>query len=202
MKHKKWTESESEQLRQLYPTTLGKDLAQMFNCEVAQVYNRANRLGLNKNKEWLNDYYKKNYKGHERTQFKKGMKAWNRGMKGLNIGGKETQFKKGRTPHNIKPIGHRSLRDGYLVEKVEKGFEFVHVLLWKQHHGEIPPGKFVRFVDGNRKNICIENLMLIDRKAHMLKNSIQNFPEPLKQVIHIKKSITRKINQLEKHGTK
>jgi hypothetical protein len=35
----------------------------------------------------------------------------------------------------------------------------------------------------------------------MLQNSIQNLPEPIKQVIHIKKSITRKINQLEKNGT-
>jgi len=95
---KRWTEAESEQLRQLYPTTLGKDLAKMFNCEVAQVYNRANKLGLNKDKEWLNDYYKKNYKGYERTQFQQGMKAWNKGMKGLQIGGKETQFKKGQPP--------------------------------------------------------------------------------------------------------
>jgi hypothetical protein len=201
MKRKRWTEAETEQLRQLYPTTLCKDLAKVFNCEIAQVYNRANKVGLHKNAEWLLQHYKDTYKGHERTQFQKGMKSWNKGMKGLQIGGKETQFKKGQTPHNTKPIGHRSTRDGYLVEKTENGFEFVHVLLYKQHHGEIPAGKFVRFIDGNRQNICVDNLMLIDRKAHMLQNSIQNLPEPIKQVIHIKKSITRKINQLEKNGT-
>ena len=195
---KRWTEAESEQLRQLYPTTLGKDLAKMFNCEVAQVYNRANKLGLNKDKDWLNDYYKKNYKGHERTQFQQGMKAWNKGMKGLQIGGKETQFKKGQPPHNIKPIGHRSLRDGYLVERVEKGFEFVHVLLWKQHNGEIPKGMFVVFKDRNKNNITIDNLEVITRVEHMRRNHIQNLPEELKEVVHLKKSLTRKINSYGK----
>ena len=202
MKRKRWTDEESEQLRKLYATTLGKDLAKMFNCEVAQVYNRANKLGLHKNPDWLNQYYKENYKGHERTQFQKGMKAWNKGMKGLQIGGKETQFKKGQTPHNTKPIGYRSMRDGYLVERTANGFEFVHVLLWKQHNGEIPAGKFVVFKDKNRNNITIENLEIVTRIEHMKRNHIQNLPEPIKQVIHIKKSITRRINQLEKHGTK
>ena len=198
---KQWTEAETDELVKLYPTTLAKDLATHFGCSIKQIYNRAKRIDLKKDQEWLMSYYKENYKGYEHTQFKKGMKSWNKGMKGLQIGGKETQFKKGQTPHNTKPIGHRSTRDGYLVEKTENGFEFVHVLLYKQHHGEIPAGKFVRFIDGNLQNICIQNLMLIDRKAHMLQNSIQNLPEPIKQVIHIKKSITRKINQLEKNGT-
>ena len=198
---KRWTEAETDELVKLYPTTLAKDLATHFGCSIKQIYNRAKRIDLKKDQKWLMNYYKENYKGYERTQFKKGMKSWNKGIKGLQIGGKETQFKKGQTPHNTKPIGHRSTRDGYLVEKTENGFEFVHVLLYKQHHGEIPSGKFVRFIDGNRQNICVDNLMLIDRKAHMLQNSIQNLPEPIKQVIHIKKSITRKINQLEKNGT-
>jgi len=126
------------------------------------------------------------------------MKAWNKGMKGLQIGGKETQFKKGQPPHNIKPIGHRSLRDGYLVERVEKGFEFVHVLLWKQHNGEIPKGMFVVFKDRNKNNITIDNLEIITRVEHMRRNHIQHLPEELKEVVHLKKSLTRKINSYGK----
>jgi hypothetical protein len=201
MKRKRWTEAETAEFIQLYPCTMAKDLAKRFGCTVAQIYNKQQNTGVNKSTDFLHDYYKANFKGYPRTQFKKGMTSWNKGSKGIVTGGVETQFKKGQTPHNTKPIGHRSTRDGYLVEKTENGFEFVHVLLYKQHHGEIPAGKFVRFIDGNRQNICIDNLMLIDRKAHMLQNSIQNLPEPIKQVIHIKKSITRKINQLEKNGT-
>ena len=201
MKRKRWTEAETEQLRQLYPTTLCKDLAKVFNCEIAQVYNRANKVGLHKNAEWLLQHYKDTYKGHERTQFKKGMNSWNKGMKGLQIGGKETQFKKGQTPHNTKPIGHRSYRDGYLVEKTEKGFKFVHVLMWEAANGSVPRGLFVVFKDRNKANIVLDNLELIDRHEHMRRNTVHNLPEELKEVLHIKKSITRKINQLEKNGT-
>jgi hypothetical protein len=88
------------------------------------------------------------------------------------------------------------------VERVEKGFEFVHKLIWKQHHGEIPKGLFVVFKDRNKNNICIENLEIIDRVEHIRRNHIQNLPPELKEVVHIKKSITRKINQIEKNGTK
>jgi hypothetical protein len=199
---KYWTKEEAEQLQRLYPTTTGKDLALRFGCNVQQIYNRANKMGLHKDLDFLHQYYRENFKGHQATQFKKGMKSWNKGQKGLQIGGVETQFKKGRLPHNTKPIGFRSYRDGYLVERVEKGFEFVHKLIWKQHHGEIPMGMFVVFKDRNKNNICIENLEIIDRVEHIRRNHIQNLPQELKEVVHIKKSITRKINQLEKNGTK
>jgi hypothetical protein len=36
----------------------------------------------------------------------------------------------------------------------------------------------------------------------MRRNSVQNLPKEILEVIHIKKSITRKINQIEKNGTK
>jgi hypothetical protein len=199
---KYWTKKEAEELQRLYPTTTGKDLALRFGCNVQQIYNRANKMGLHKDLDFLHQYYRENFKGHQATQFKKGMKSWNKGQKGLQIGGVETQFKKGRLPHNTKPIGFRSYRDGYLVERVEKGFEFVHKLIWKQHHGEIPKGLFVVFKDRNKNNICIENLEIIDRVEHIRRNHIQNLPQELKEVVHIKKSITRKINQIEKNGTK
>jgi hypothetical protein len=199
---KQWTKKETEEFIQLYPTTMAKDLAKRFNCSIAQIYHKQQNTGVNKSTDFLHQYYKANFKGYEHTQFKKGMKSWNKGMKGLQIGGKETQFKKGQTPHNTKPIGFRSYRDGYLVERVEKGFEFVHKLIWKQHHGEIPMGMFVVFKDRNKNNICIENLEIIDRVEHIRRNHIQNLPPELKEVVHLKKSITRKINQIEKHGTK
>ena len=199
---KYWTKEEAEELQRLYPTTTGKDLALRFGCNVQQIYNRANKMGLHKDLDFLHQYYRENFKGHKATQFKKGMKSWNKGQKGLQIGGVETQFKKGRLPHNTKPIGFRSYRDGYLVERVEKGFEFVHKLIWKQHHGDIPKGMFVVFKDRNKNNICIENLEIIDRVEHIRRNHIQNLPPELKEVVHIKKSITRKINQIEKNGTK
>jgi hypothetical protein len=129
------------------------------------------------------------------------MTSWNKGTKGVMMGGVETQFKKGQNPHNTKPIGYRSYRDGYLVEKVETGFKFVHVLMWESINGPVPKGLFVVFKDRNKQNITLDNLELIDRHEHMRRNTVHNLPEELREVLHIKKSITRKINQLEKNGT-
>jgi len=199
---KQWTKKETEEFIQLYPTTMAKDLAKRFNCSITQIYHKQQNTGVNKSTDFLHDYYKANFKGHPATQFKKGMTSWNKGTKGLQIGGKETQFKKGQTPHNTKPIGFRSYRDGYLVEKTANGFKMVHVLMWESINGLVPKGFFVVFKDRNKANITLENLELIDRHEHMRRNTVHNLPEELREVLHIKKSITRKINQIEKNGTK
>jgi hypothetical protein len=186
-------------LRKIYANTITADLAKQFNCTVKQIYNKAKRLDLSKSLHYLQNYGGRIKETNIATQFKKGHKSWNKGLKGLHMGGVQTQFKAGGLPHNTKPIGYRSTRDGYQVEKTEKGFEFLHWLLWRQHNGEIPKGMFVVFKDRNRLNVCIENLELIDRSENMRRNHIQNLPAELRAVIHIKKQITRKINQ---HGTK
>ena len=199
---KQWTKKETEEFIQLYPTTMAKDLANRFNCSIAQIYHKQQNTGVNKSTDFLHQYYKSNFKGHSATQFKKGMTSWNKGTKGVMMGGVETQFKKGQNPHNTKPIGYRSTRDGYTVEKTANGFKLVHVLLWESINGPVPKGFFVVFKDRNKANITLDNLELIDRHEHMRRNTVHNLPEELREVLHIKKSITRKINQIEKNGTK
>ena len=201
MKRKRWTQQEAEELERLYPTTMAKDLAERFGCSVRQIYNKTKKIGINKDIEFLYQYYRDNYKGNPATQFKKGMTSWNKGTKGVVIGGVKTQFKKGQEAHNIKPIGHRSYRDGYMVEKTACGFKFVHIMMWEAINGPVPKGMFVVFKDRNKANIALDNLELIDRHEHMRRNTVHNLPEELREVLHIKKSITRKINQLEKNGT-
>ena len=91
---------------------------------------------------------------------------------------------------------------GSVLVSVDFGVDYVHRASYREFIGEIPPGMFVVFKDKNRQNICIENLEVIDRVEHIRRNHIQNLPQELKEVVHIKKSITRKINQIEKNGTK
>ena len=197
MRHN-WTKKEIEYLRINYSDMSTKEIAANLNLSASCVYNKAYDLGLYKSPE----YIAKNCRmitPNKQTQFGKGHEPWNKGKKGLQIGGKKTQFKKGIVPYNTKPIGYKSLRDGYLVERTEKGFEFVHVLLWKKHNGIIPKGKFVVFKDRNKQNICIENLEIIDRAENMRRNSIMNLPDEIREVVNIKKSITRHITE---HGKK
>lgn len=199
---KLWTVQETAEFIKMYPTTTSKVMAEYFNVPISKIYARASFLKLNKDKKWLHQYYKDNYSGYPATQFKPGCKSWNKGMKGLQIGGKATQFKKGRTPHNTKPVGYRSVRDGYLFERTDNGFEMVHVLLWERVNGKVPTGKILKFKDGNRQNICIENLEVIDRTELMRRNSIQNLPQQLLDVVRLKASLTRKINSYGKEQNK
>ena len=99
-------------------------------------------------------------------RFKKGQKAWNDGMKGLNIGGKETQFKKGSIPPNYKEIGtERITFDDYVEVKVSTNkWKAKHHLIWEKENGPIPKGHVVIFGDKNRRNFDINNLLLVSRK--------------------------------------
>ena len=42
--------------------------------------------------------------------------------------------------------------------------QFVHILVWKEHYGEIPDNAYVIFKDGNKKNFDISNLELKYRR--------------------------------------
>jgi len=40
--------------------------------------------------------------------------------------------------------------------------------IWEQQNGEMPKGKMIHHIDGNKKNDAIENLQLCSRKEHRL----------------------------------
>lgn len=87
---------------------------------------------------------------------------------------KATMFLKGNVPANRMEIGeYTHTTDGYLVQKVQEHgtqkerFEFVHRKVWEEHNGPIPEGKMVSFLDGNKDNCDIDNLVLIDNKENL-----------------------------------
>jgi len=112
----------------------------------------------------------------KKTRFAKGEQAWNKGkqqsdyMSEANIQKTaSTRFKKGQDPHNTVRIGAvRLTKDGYYEIKVRhlkiggtnKNFEAVHRIIYEKAVGPIPPGCKVVFVDGNPKNLAIDNLRL------------------------------------------
>ena len=87
---------------------------------------------------------------------------------------KGTMFKKGNIPKNKMKLGeYTHTTDGYLVRKIkDKGsqrerFEFVHRAVWEQYHGPVPEGKMVSFLDRNKDNCDIDNLVLIDNDENL-----------------------------------
>lgn len=99
---------------------------------------------------------------------------------------KATMFKKGNVPPNRMKIGeYTHTTDGYLLRKVrETGtrrerFEFVHRAEWEKHNGPIPDGKMVSFLDGDKDNCDINNLILIDNSENLeLNRSKLRFDNP------------------------
>ena len=107
-------------------------------------------------------------KGH--TPFSKG-KKWDEYMSPESQArSRMTTFKKGDTPHNTQPLGSISIMAGYWVMKVShtgnqhQKWKFLHRLLWEKEKGPIPKGMNVVFRNGDRNDIRMENLMLMDRK--------------------------------------
>ena len=99
--------------------------------------------------------------------FPKNNQPWNKGKKGISIGGKQTQFKKGHKPWNYMPVGSERVNaDGYVDIKIAdpNKWKGKHILIWEELHGPVPKGHAVIFADGNNRNFDPENLLLVSRK--------------------------------------
>lgn len=134
------------------------------------------------------------YKNHDLNsgldgRFQKGNIPANKGKK-MSVEQyekcKATMFKKGQLPNNHMKVGeYTHTTEGYLVKKVrETGtqrerWEFVHRATWEKHNGPIPPGKMVSFLDGDKDNCDIENLIMIDNFENLeLNRSKLRFENP------------------------
>lgn len=137
------------------------------NTELTEMFNVHFELDLGTNQIRA---FKRNHKLSSGLdgRFKPDQTPWNKGIKGLDIGGKETQFKKGHKPYNYKPVGYERVdRDGYTLVKVQddgpwpKRWRHKHKVIWEQVNGPIPKGHVVLFADQNRQNVDLDNLILI-----------------------------------------
>lgn len=86
---------------------------------------------------------------------------------------KHTMFSKGHMPTQHRPVGsERVTVDGYIEIKVEEPnrWRLKHNVVWEAHHGKIPKGSIVVFLDGDRMNVAIENLKMLKRSELLIMN--------------------------------
>jgi hypothetical protein len=107
--------------------------------------------------------------------FPQGHVPFNKGRKGYCAPGCEKGwFKKGGKPPNTMPLGsERITADGYVEVKIsEKSgppnnrWKGKHILIWEKEHGPVPKGYVVIFLDGDRRNFNLNNLLMISRAEH------------------------------------
>lgn len=195
-----WNSERKERLIALYSNHTNEEIAKLLGSSPSSVAGIAFKLKLFKTKEFFIQCASK-------TFFTKGHQPLNKGRKQTEYMSdaqiektKATRFKKGNIPKNHKPVGYeRVTRDGYIEIKTAEPnvFEIKHRLVWIEHNGKIPPGYNVQFKDGNRQNVCIENLYLISRSEQLLKeNSMYaRYPEEVQHLIKLKGALNRQIRK-------
>jgi len=99
---------------------------------------------------------------------------------GFNRTGGNGQFQKGQIGPTTKEVGHESNLNGYISVKIaDKPIDGVHTYkkrkanwmpkhryIYEQHHGPIPKGWIVVFLDGNSRNFDPDNLYALPRSVH------------------------------------
>lgn len=98
-----------------------------------------------------------------------------------------TSFKKGNVSANYRPVGSERISvEGHIEIKTEdhKRWKSKHRVEWEKHHGPIPKGHIVIFIDGNPLHWQIENLQMISRAEHVIlnKRGLRNVPDAVKPV--------------------
>ncbi len=212
---RKWTKKELDYLRRFYPDTPTRKIADRLNRSMRSVYAQAFIAGLVKSESFLRSIDSGMlHPGHKRgikTQFKPGHRPHNKGCRGWDAGGRSsaTRFKPGSRPHNWVPVGSERLtKEGILQRKISdtgctpRDWKSIHSILWKEHHGPVPKGHIVVFINGDKRDIRIENLMLITRAENMRRNSIHHLPEEIADVCRVRGVLNRHINNRRKKDEK
>jgi len=207
---KLWTEPELIILKKEYPTTQSILIAKKLNRSIGSIYNQANLQGLKKTEEFNRSESSGRMKDGQfgkATQFQKNHKSFNTGMKWddfMTVQGKanslRTTFKKGNLPPNTLHDGMITTRTDSKTKRTYKfirialaKWQMLHVYNWEQVNGKLPKGKILAF-KGSTDDCSIDNLILITRAENMKRNSIQRYPEEIKQTIRVLTKLKKTIN--------
>ena len=192
MNGRPWSLADDQLLREQYADRPTWELAILVERGESAVYRRAYQLDLSKSARSLaKTRFKPGHSASVASQFRPGHRPHNQGVKGWQAGGRssQTRFVTNNRPHNWQPIGSlRTRTDGYLEVKLRdirpsrQCWETLHTLLWRQHHGDIPAGHCIIFVNNDRSDVVIENLSKITRRelAYLNKHGFANTPAPLR----------------------
>lgn len=118
--------------------------------------------------------------GKNGGRFEKGRVSNNKGKKQIDFMSEEaiertkaTRFKKGNSPHNELPIGTEITNyEGYIKIKIENNkWIFKHTYVYEMYHKiKIPKNHVLIFLDGDKSNCSIENLMMVSQNINLILN--------------------------------
>jgi len=176
-----WTSEQAAWVKDAYTRMRHTEMPEPFFAKFGKEKSASQFRSLIHNQGWVS--------GRD-ARFSKGHIPSNKGTKGLMKANSGT-FQKGNVPANEKPMGYERLsKDGYVEVKVpginkhtgyDGHFVLKHKHIWEQAHGKLADGMAVTFTDGDKTNICLENIELIGR-AELLqlnRHGIKGLPPEL-----------------------
>lgn len=179
--------------------------ADISRKEMAELLNETFRTNLTE--EQIKTYCTNHkIRSNSDGRFKPGQRSFNKGLKQSDFMSpeaiertKETRFKKGQSPNNYRPVGSERLsKDGYIeIKTADPGtWELKHRVVWEEEHGAVPDGYAILFLDQDRTNVTLDNLMLVKRTELVRinqKNNLVDSPEINTSIV-----LTERINQKTK----
>lgn len=189
-------------VKDLYRSLSVSELAEAFNA----------KFKANETAETIKGMCSRHgFKSGRTGRFDPGNEPANKGVKGWCAGGRsiETRFKKGRPSLNKKPVGSERIdKDGYVLVKVAEPttWKFKHLVVWAGANGPRPSGHVIRFRDGNKLNVDLNNLVLFSQGDNAVLNKLgikiitKENEEHIRTLIKISKARWKATQRLRKGG--
>lgn len=201
---RKYSQEFIDQILADYPHMSTREIALKYGLTEGKVHNIACSRKVKKTPEYMKDMLSRTNKNlldlGKAHRYKKGESPWNKG-KYMRVS-VATEFTKGQVPHNYRPVGSERITvDGYLERKVAdpKKWKGVHIIVWEEVNGPVPPRHKVVFKDNNKLNVSIDNLLCVSYQEAMLRNTIHRYPKEIVQAI---KTISKLKKTIRNHGKK
>ena len=151
-----YTEQEISFIREGLPGRSHRAFTEMFNQRFGLALSVSQVTAAAKNRKINNGLD---------GRIKPGNVPPNKGKRGISYPGMEaTQFKRGQLPFNYMPVGSERVNgDGYTDVKIAdpRTWKAKHVLMWEAENGPVPKGHKLVFGDGDKRNITLENILLV-----------------------------------------
>lgn len=202
------TEDDIEYIREHYATMTVHEIAKERSMSKTTVSAVAHAHGLRKTREWIAERARLRSSdpnhGGRATRFQKGRTPFQKGKKieewmspeGI-ANSSRTRFKKGRPSLNHRPVGSERVNvDGYIEVKIAEPNKWRQKqrVVWEEAYGPVPAGSMVSFIDGNKQNCELSNLMVMTRADNLRRTSLHNYPAEVREIIHMRAVLKRHIN--------
>lgn len=159
----------SEQIQFLKDNAYGK-----YNDEITELFNK--EFGLDLKVSQIKSVKKRHKIDSGITgRFEKGNKSWNKGKKSPGFRNSGT-FELGHIPSNKRKVGDIRVNIyGYYEIKVKEPstWKLAHRVVYEKHKGKLKTNELVIFLDNNKQNLDINNLMCVTRSIHGIMNNRQ-----------------------------